>query len=76
LEISTKLRQADIPTEIYFNEGKMAKKFSYADKLGIPYVIVVGEDEVKLGKFKLKHMETGEQNELELEQIIEKLKSL
>lgn len=75
LEISTKLREADIPTEIYFNEGKMGKKFSYADKLGIPYVIVVGEDEVKLGKFKLKNMETGEQNELEIEQIIEKLKS-
>ncbi len=75
LEISTKLREADIPTEIYFNEGKMGKKFSYADKLGIPYVIVVGEDEVKLGKFKLKNMETGEQDELELEQIIEKLKS-
>ncbi len=73
LEISTKLREADIPTEIYFNEGKMAKKFSYADKLGIPYVIVVGEDEVKLGKFKLKNMETGEQAELELAQIIEKL---
>ena len=75
LELSTKLREADIPTEIYFNEGKMGKKFSYADKLGIPYVIVIGEDEVKAGKFKLKNMETGEQNELELEQIIEKLKS-
>ncbi len=75
LEISTKLRESDIPTEIYFNEGKMGKKFSYADKLGIPYVIVVGEDEVKLGKFKLKNMETGEQAELELEQIIEKLNS-
>ncbi|QNU65573.1 histidine--tRNA ligase [Ruminiclostridium herbifermentans] len=75
LELSTKLREADIPTEIYFNEGKMGKKFSYADKLGIPYVIVVGEDEVKAGKFKLKNMETGEQIELELEQIIEKLKS-
>lgn len=75
LEISTKLREADIPTEIYFNEGKMGKKFSYADKLGIPYVIVVGEDEVKLGKFKLKNMKTGEQAELELAQIIEKLNS-
>lgn len=75
LELATKLREADIPTEIYFNEGKMGKKFSYADKLGIPYVIVVGEDEVKLGKFKLKNMETGEQAELDLDEIIEKLKN-
>lgn len=75
LEIATKLREADIPTEIYFNEGKMGKKFSYADKLGIPYVVVVGEDEVKLGKFKLKNMETGDQAELELSEIIGKLKA-
>ncbi|WP_110462179.1 histidine--tRNA ligase [Ruminiclostridium sufflavum] len=75
LEMATKLREADIPAEIYFNEGKMGKKFSYADKLGIPFVVVVGEDEVKSGKFKLKNMETGEQEELLLAQIIEKLKA-
>ena len=74
LEIATKLRNADIATEIYFNEGKMGKKFSYADKLGIPYVLVVGEDEINTGKFKLKDMKTGEQNELDLAQIIESLK--
>jgi histidyl-tRNA synthetase len=75
LEIATKLRDADIAAEIYFNEGKMGKKFSYADKLGIPYVLVVGEDEIKTGKFKLKNMETGEQTELDMAQIVEKLKN-
>ncbi len=74
LEIATGLRNADIATEVYFNEGKMGKKFSYADKLGIPYVLVVGEDEINSGKFKLKNMTTGEQNELDIAQIIESLK--
>jgi histidyl-tRNA synthetase len=73
LEITTKIRDAGIAAEIYFNEGKMGKKFSYADKLGIPYVIVVGEDEINTGKFKLKNMTTGEQNELDIAQIIESL---
>jgi len=74
LEIATKVRDAGIAAEIYFNEGKMGKKFSYADKLGIPYVVVVGEDEINTGKFKLKNMTTGEQNELDIDQIIESLK--
>jgi len=74
LEITTKIRDAGIAAEIYFNDGKMGKKFSYADKLGIPYVLVVGEDEINTGKFKLKDMKTGEQNELDIAQIIESLK--
>lgn len=75
LEIATKIRDEGVSAEIYFNEGKIGKKFSYADKLGIPYVIVVGEDEVKSGIFKLKDMATGEQADLSVEQIIEKLKA-
>lgn len=74
LEFSTKIREAGISAEIYFNDGKMGKKFSYADKLGIPYVVVVGEDEVNTGRYKLKDMLTGEQNELDIEQIIQCLK--
>jgi len=74
LELTTKIRDAGIAAEIYFNEGKMGKKFSYADKLGIPYVLVVGEDEINSRRFKLKNMSTGEQNELDIAQIIESLK--
>ncbi len=73
LDISTKVRGNGIPTEVYFNEGKIARKFTYADKLGIPYVIVVGEDEIKSGLFKLKDMATGEQETLKLDDIINKI---
>jgi histidyl-tRNA synthetase len=73
LDISTKIRKNGIPTEVYFNEGKMGKKFTYANKLGIPFALVIGEDEIKSGKLKLKNMSTGEQEDLELEIIIRKL---
>ncbi len=76
LEIATKIRDAGISAEIYFNNGKMGKKFSYADKLGIPYVMVVGLDEISTGRFKLKDMKTGDQNELDLTEIIESLTKL
>ena len=75
LELATKVRNAGISAEIYFNEGKIGKKFAYADKLGIPYAVVVGEDEVASGLFKLKNMSTGDQVELNIEQIIEQLKA-
>lgn len=74
LDIATKIREKGIPVEIYLNETKMAKKFGYADKLGIPYAMVIGEEELKEGFFKLKNMKTGEQESLKLDEIIEKIK--
>lgn len=76
MELASKIREAGIATEIYLNEGKIGKKFGYADKLGIPYVVVVGEDEVKSGLFKLKNMANGEQTELNTDQIIDAIKNL
>ena len=55
------LRDAGINTEIYYNKKNMKGKFNYANKLGIPYVIVIGEDEINNGTVALKNMETGEQ---------------
>ena len=42
-------------------------KFKYADKLEIPYVIVIGDDEISLNKIKLKNMKTGEEKEINME---------
>lgn len=75
LEFATKVREAGIAAEIYFNEGKIGKKFSYADKLGIPYAVVIGEDEVNTGIYKLKNMATGDQAELDIQRIVEQLKA-
>ena len=50
----------------------------YADKLQIPYVIVIGEDEIKNGKLKIKNMQTGEEilTEFEAAQIAKALDNM
>lgn len=70
LSIATKLREAGINTDIYIEDGKMKKKMKYADRLNIPYVMVVGEDEISSGEFSLKNMKTGEQTKGTIEEII------
>ena len=55
------LRTAGIPVEIYFEEAKVKTKLVYANRLGIPFVIFVGEDEIRSGLFTVKNMGTGEQ---------------
>ena len=72
IQLATKLRNNGVKTEIYLNNKKLKAKFKYADKLKIPYVIVVGEDEINQNKFKLKDMSTGEEENLTIEGIIEK----
>ena len=74
IEKANKLREAGINTEVYFDDKKIKAKFKYADKLRIPYVIVIGEDEIKSGTLTLKNMETGEQVGKTIEEIIELMK--
>lgn len=64
LERATEFRGAGYAVEVYMNDGKMAKKLTYANKLGIPYVAIIGGDEMAQGVFKLKDMRSGEQFEV------------
>ena len=73
IEVANALRKAGINTEIYFDNKKIKAKFKYADKLNIPYVIVIGEDEIKSGLLTIKNMQDGTQEQLEIQNIIEKL---
>ena len=61
LELATNLRNLGINTEIYLNNKKIKAKMKYADKLAIPYVIVIGDDEIANNTVKVKKMETGEE---------------
>lgn len=61
LEIATMLRTSGIAVEVYLEGGKMKKKLSYADKIGVPFVILVGEEEISSGLFAVKNMDTGNQ---------------
>lgn len=74
IKIATNLRNSGINTEIFLNDKKLKAKMKYADKLEIPYVIVVGEDEANTGIVKIKNMQTGEELESKIEEISEKLK--
>ena len=69
IKIANKLRSKGTNAEIYLNNKKLKAKFKYADKLKIPYVIVVGEDEIQSGKYTLKNMETGEEQKIEFENL-------
>ena len=70
ISLATKLRNNGIKTEIYLNNKKLKAKFKYADKLEIPYVIVIGEDEISQNKFKLKDMKTGEEKEVSIDDLL------
>ena len=67
IELANKLRAKGINTEIYLNNKKAKTKFKYADKLKIPYVIAIGEDEINANKLKVKNMETGEETSADFE---------
>lgn len=72
----SRLRNQDIPAEIYPDlTKKITKQFDYANKKGIPYVVVVGEEEMKSGKLAFKNMQTGNQESLTVEEIIQRLKN-
>ncbi len=73
ITVAKKLRQSNINSEVYLEDGKFTKKLSHANKLGIPYVIIIGEEEVKSDLLTLKNMSTGEQYKLSLENIINKV---
>lgn len=68
------LRDAGVFTQVYFEQGKIGKKFNYADKLNIPYVIVVGQEEADNNTYSFRNMKTGEQESLTMNQIINILK--
>ena len=68
--VSKKLRENNIISQVYLEENKVSKKLNYANKLGIPYVILIGEEEIKDNLLILKNMESGEQIKLSLEEII------
>ena len=69
IKIASKLRNEGKKVEIYLNNKKLKAKFKYADKLEIPYVIIIGEDEIANNIVKIKNMETGEEFECNQEEI-------
>lgn len=70
LPFVSKIRAAGIRTEIYPESAKMKKQMGYADARKIPFVAIIGENEMNEGKINLKSMITGEQRLLTVEELI------
>ncbi len=74
IALATALRGAGIRAQLYTEQKKFKQKMSYADKLGVPYILLLGEDEITQGKASLKDMRTGEQELLSAAEIIERIR--
>ena len=74
IKLATELRSLNVNTEIYLNNKKLKAKMKYADKLEIPYIIVIGDDEIESSMVKIKNMKTGEETKVELD--AEKIKKV
>ncbi|MEL7119316.1 MAG: histidine--tRNA ligase [Bacteroidota bacterium] len=68
-----KIRAAAINSEIYPEPVKMKKQMKYANARGVKYVVIIGSDEMSSGQLSFKDMESGEQQKLTLDEIINKL---
>jgi histidyl-tRNA synthetase len=72
VELAEELRKQNIRCEIYPKSGvKFDKQFKYAEKKGIPFVVIIGEEEIKTGSYKLKNIVTGEQKDLTKEELLD-----
>lgn len=70
IDLLNKLRDHDKIVQIYLEGGKMKKQFAYADNLNVPFVIIIGEEEVKNESYSVKDMRSGEQSSKKFEEII------
>lgn len=73
-KVATEFRKKGINTEVYIEDKKIKAKMKYADKLEIPYVIVIGEEERQENMLSFKNMKTGEQIKLSIEDVIKQIK--
>ena len=75
ISLSTKLRSAGVRTQLYTEQKKFKAKMSYADKLGVPYVIFLGGDEIAAGVVACKDMKTGEQTKMPFAETLTLIRS-
>ncbi|HLS93950.1 MAG TPA: histidine--tRNA ligase [Sphingobacterium sp.] len=75
LPLLARLREAGVAAELYPAANKLKKQMSYADDKKIPFVLLVGDEEIQSGLLSLKNMATGEQQKVSVEQLIVLLKN-
>ena len=73
ISAATAFRNASLRCQIYSETRKFKAKMSYADRIGVPYLVLIGEDEMAAGKLSLKNMKTGEQKLVTVEEAAEEI---
>ncbi len=73
VKLAGELRAADICVDVMYRQCKFKKKMEYANKIGVPFLIIIGEEEASSGNYTLKDMTTGEQLKLSAQELIAKL---
>jgi histidyl-tRNA synthetase len=76
LKLVQKIREAGINAELFPESSKMKKQMNYADKKGVPFVAIVGEDEIQQQKITLKNMTSGEQQLVAIDELIRLVKAI
>ena len=71
--VANKVRESGINADIYYGDKALKNKMKYANKLNIPFVIIVGENEKNNNQVTLKDMVTGEQSQISIEEAISKI---
>jgi len=74
LEIAQQLRKSGIPTDLALGKKGVSKNLEYASSLGIPYVLILGERELKENKVLLRNMQSGEETLLKIDKVIKLLR--
>ncbi len=75
IELATKLRENGVRTQLHCEKKKFKAKITYADKLHIPYVIFMGEDEIQNNTIALKELATGEQTNTGFDEALARIQA-
>ena len=73
--ILSKVRAAGIRAEIFPDAAKMKKQMEYANRRGVPFVVIVGSEELAAGAATVKNMQTGEQSRVAFDRIVGALRT-
>ena len=73
IQLATRLRGAGVRTQLYTEQKKFKTKMNYADKLGVPYVVFLGDDEIAAGLVACKDMTSGEQTKLPFDATLSRI---
>jgi len=70
MEAISEIRKSNVRPQLFPDKAKMKKQMNYADQKNIPFVALIGSEEVERNVFKIKNMKSGEHMELNLEELI------